>query len=419
MKSADVRTQVAVLGGGPAGTTVATLLAQRGIDVKLFDRERFPRFHIGESLMTETWWTFERLGVLDRLKASDFPRKYSVQFISERGNASRPFYFFETNSHESSGTWQVDRAEFDAMLLENARDKGVDVRTGAEAKRVLFEGTRAVGVEVTFADGETTTVRADVVADATGLHALLGRQLKLLRPDPSLRKAALFAHFEGAYRDSGKDEGATIILHTRGNRGWFWNIPLSRDRVSLGVVGSVGELIKGRGRPQEILDEEISNCPTVKERLKDSRQISAAHVVNDFSYRATRVAGDGWVLLGDAFGFIDPVYSTGVFLALKSGEMAADAIVTALEKENVCGSELGSFGGELARAMEALRKLVCAFYTPGFSFADFVAEHPEHRNRLVDLLTGNVFKEGITDIFRDMKGLCDLPDERPLLATND
>ncbi|MCZ6795526.1 MAG: NAD(P)/FAD-dependent oxidoreductase [Planctomycetota bacterium] len=403
-----------VLGGGPAGSTVATLLADRGIDVVLFERHAFPRFHIGESLMTETWWTFQRLGVLDRLEATEFPRKYSVQFISENGRPSRPFYFNETNPHESAVTWQVDRAELDAMLLDNARQKGVDVRTGVEAKEVLFDGERATGVRVRQADGELEDIGARVVVDATGLNAVLCRQLKLLRPDPKLLKASIFAHYEGAYRDAGIDEGATLIIHTKGNRGWFWNIPLSRDRVSVGVVGAVGELLKSRGKPQDILEAEIDDCPTMKQRLAGARQVTPVHVVNDFSYRASRVAGDGWVLLGDAFGFIDPVYSSGVLLAFKSAEMAAGTIAEGFETGDLGRRQLGSFGAEFAAGLEALRKLVYAFYTPGFSFADFVRSHPEHQARLVDLLTGNVFKEGVTDIFEDMKRWCDLPEERLL-----
>lgn len=405
--------QVVIAGGGPAGATVATLLAMKGTDTLLLEKEEFPRFHIGESMMTETWWPLERLGLIDWLRESAFPRKYSVQFISETGRPSRPFYFYETNEHESAVTWQVDRATFDTRMVENAREKGAEVATATEVRSVVFDDDRAVGVRVRAEDIELE-IPCDVFVDATGLGSLLARQLGLLRMDPKLKKAAVFAHYKGARRDEGIDEGATLIIQTPGNRGWFWFIPLPDDRVSIGVVGAPGELLKGRGDPERVLAEEIESCPTVRERLATAERCCDVRVISDFSYRAKRLAGDGWVLVGDAFGFIDPVYSSGVFLALKSGEMAADAIAAGLEAGKLDAAQLGGFGEEFAAGLEAVRKLVYAFYTPDFSFANFVRSHPEHRERLVDLLTGNVFKKGVTDIFEDMKGFIELPEAIPL-----
>jgi flavin-dependent dehydrogenase len=407
-------TDVVVIGGGPAGSTASAVLAEGGLRVILLEREGFPRFHIGESLMTETYWALERVGVLERMKNSPFVRKYSVQFISESGRTSRPFYFFEHNPHESGVTWQVERAEFDSLLLDNAREKGAEARIGWNVERVLFEGERAVGVRGARPGGERFEIRARVVVDATGLHSLLSRQLGIKKKDPKLDKAAVYAHFENARRDPGIDEGATLVVHTRGNRGWFWYIPLHRNRVSVGVVGLPQEIIKGKGKPEEVLEREIAACPAIAERVRDARRIPPVRVTSDYTWRSTSCAGEGFVLIGDAFGFIDPIYSTGVHLALKAGVLAGETILAAFKDGDFSGARLGAFGQPLAEGMEALRKLVYAFYTPGFSFANFVNQHPEHRPQLIRLLMGDVFGDPVKGLFEAMSAMCEFPEPLPL-----
>src|SRR5205085_4519824 len=170
---------VAVIGGGPAGSTVSTLLAQQGVRVRLFERERFPRFHIGESLIPETYWVFRRLKMLDKMKASPFVKKYSVQFVSASGKLSAPFYFHDNKPHECSQTWQVIRSEFDLLMLENARQQGVEVHQPARVLEVLFDGDRAVGVRVQKEDGVREEMHAKVVVDASGQSTMLQNRFKL------------------------------------------------------------------------------------------------------------------------------------------------------------------------------------------------------------------------------------------------
>jgi flavin-dependent dehydrogenase len=410
-----------IIGGGPAGATVATLLADAGRKTLVLERGNFPRFHIGESLMPQTYWIFKRLGVLQKMKESNFVRKYSVQFVSASGKESQPFYFDEMNPHECSVTWQVVRSEFDQMLLDNARQHGADVWQDANVTEVILEPSesdplpRATGVVVARAGHAPVRITANVVVDATGTSAMLSKKLGIKKSDPQLRKASLFAHYKGGQRDTGRDEGATLILSTKNQDGWFWYIPLPDDIVSVGVVGDIDRLITSRDTaPEETLEEEMQNCVSLLPRMELAKRISPVHVLSDFSYRATRCAGEGWVLVGDAFGFLDPMYSSGVFLALKSGEMAADCINEAFDQNDFSSARLGKWGPELSDGMQSIRKLVYAFYTKGFSFGKFMRENPTLKKNLVDLLIGNVFRPGVSDIFDTMGRDVKLPDSIPL-----
>ena len=403
---------VIVIGGGPAGSTTAALVAEYGHRVLLLERDKFPRFQIGESLMPGTYWSFKRLGILDKLKESAFVRKYSVQFFSGSGKGSVPFYFNRHDPHESSVTWQVLRSEFDQLMLDNAAKKGAEVKQGASVLQVNFEGKRATGVQVKFRNGRVKDVSADVVVDATGRSALISRRLKTKTVEPKLKKASIFTHYKGAHRDAGIDEGATLILNSKDKASWFWSIPLQNDVVSVGVVGGLDYLLQNRkGSPQEIFEEELELCPRMKERLEGATQLFDMKVTQDFSYRSSVLSGPGWLLVGDAYGFVDPVYSSGVFLALKSGEMAADAIHEAFEDNDFSADQLGKWGAEFLPGMEAIRKLVYAFYSKEFSFSKFLKQHPECINGVVDILSGNVYINDVTPIFGPMGDMCDLPED--------
>lgn len=404
------------MGGGPAGATAATLVAMGGFRVALLEREKTPPFKVGESLVPYTYETFARLGLVERLKRSHFQKKHSVQFFSASGRGSAPFYFSETDPHERSTTWQVRRSELDALLLENAVDRGVEVHQGIQVQDVLFEEDRAVGVRARAADGPAFELRARVVVDATGRSALIARKLGLKVSEPHLRKVSIFSHFRGAKRDPGVDEGATLIMHTRNRDSWFWYIPLAGDVVSVGVVGDLETLMDRSRDAQARFDAEIRNCPALEERLRGAEQAIPVRVVQDFSYCAERIAGDGWVLVGDAFAFLDPIYSTGVLLALRSGEWAADSICAGLTRNDLSGAALGAFAVPFIAGMRAFRKLVYAFYDRDFNFADFLKAHPECRQGVIDILSGNVFGSGVESIFGPMEAMARLPEDQSVGA---
>lgn len=394
--------QVIVIGGGPAGSTVSTLIAQKGHRVTLFEREKFPRFHIGESLIPETFWVLERLGMLDKLRGSDFVKKYSVQFVGSSGRLSEPFYFMQNRNHECSQTWQVLRSEFDEMMLNNAREHGVDVHEGVRVLEVLFEGDRAVGVNIQDEQDQVREVRADVVIDASGQSHLIASRFNLLVKDPALKKGALWTYFKGAYRDAGQDEGATLVLQTKNRKGWFWYIPLHNDLVSVGIVSAFDELFdKSRGDHASIYQQELDNCPACKERVSIGRQVSGFYATKDYSYRAKECAGNGWVLVGDAFGFLDPLYSSGVLLALKSGQLAADAVSEGLSSGDTSKAQLSKWGSDFMRGMDRMRRLVCEYYD-GFSFGKFVKKHPDLKGHITDLLIGNLFTDEVDDVVAPM-----------------
>ncbi len=403
---------VVVIGGGPAGSTVSTLLAQQGVKVELFERETFPRFHIGESLIPETYWVLQRLNMLPKLQQSRFVKKYSVQFVNAQGRESAPFYFWDNKPHECSQTWQVVRSEFDQMLLENARAHGVEAHEAVRVMDVVFEsstspgaGARAVGVKL-----KDREVRARVVVDASGQNGLIANRLGLRVWDPILNKGAIWSYFEGAYRDSGRDEGATMVLQTPDKQGWFWYIPQHDNIVSVGVVGPFDYLFKGRGKDfEKIFDEEVERTPAVKKRIAGATRVTGFFATKDYSYRTTRAAGDGWVLVGDAWGFLDPLYSSGVLLALKSGELAADAIVEGLKTGDTSGAQLGRWAANFNHGVDRMRRLVCEYYA-GFSFGQFIRRHPDLRGTVTDLLIGDLFTDRVDKVWPPMEAM--YPDNR-------
>lgn len=397
---------VIVVGGGPAGATAAAVLARRGRRVAVIERSHFPRYKVGESLLPGCWHTLERIGALSRVEQAAFQAKYSVQFVSPRGNLSQPFYFDDHVDHPSSRTWQVDRATFDAILLDNAREQGATVFEGTTALEPILEDGAVVGVRVEGPEGERA-LRAPITIDASGRDGLMSRHLGWRRPETRLDRFALWGYFDGAARDTGRDEGATTIARLPGD-GWLWYIPMAHGRVSVGVVARREVFFAETHDPEAAFDEQLGRNPWIADHLAGATRDGPVRVTSDYSYRAEHCADDGLVLVGDAFAFLDPVFSSGVFLALRSAEVAAEAADAALAEGVHTADRFAAYGEWLCGGIEAMRALVHSFYDPDFSMGKMVRTHPELRGDVTDCLMGDLFRD-LSALRRALDTFADVP----------
>ena len=405
----DSNYDVIVIGAGPAGSTSAALLAEKGRRVLVLEKEKFPRYHIGESLMPFCWFSLNRLGVLEEMDRIAYTRKYSVQFVTPDGRQSQPFYFFQHYDHPSAITWQVERADFDVMLLNNARSKGAEVREQTPVTRMLKDDSgKVIGVEAKGADGMKFEVFAPITIDCSGREQVATARDGWRVKDPQLNKLAIWTYYRGAKRDPGIDAGNTTVAYVEG-RGWFWYIPLKDDIVSVGIVAEKDYLFSESKDPAAIMAREIERNVWIKDHLSIGEQFGEYWVTSEFSYRSKYCAADGLVLAGDAFAFLDPVFSSGVFLALKSGELAADAVDAALTAGDVSAARFDGYGETLCRGIENMRKVVYAFYDENFSFGKMIKAYPDQRGRLTDSLIGDLFELDFTDLHAAMAEFAEIP----------
>lgn len=404
---------VIIVGAGPAGCTAATILAEeKGKKVIVLEKEHFPRYHVGESLIPHCYDTIERLGMVDRLNEKGFQSKQSVQFVNPDGKVSSPFYFAKHSDHPRSKSWQVDRETFDTMMMERAREAGAEVREGVNVIGFIEEDGFIVGVKAESADGSRFELRAPMTMDASGRDAIFQRKKKWRKRDPKLNKIAIWTNYKGAKRDPGIDEGATTVAYVEG-KGWFWNIPLKDDIVSTGIVAERDYLYRGSRDLKEIYEREIKENKWIEEHLSEGEQFGKYWVAGEYSYRAEHCATDGLVLIGDAFSFLDPVFSSGVYLALTSGSMGADAVAAALENKDTRAEQFLPYGERLCKGIEWMRKLVYAFYDENFSFKDVVMKYEEVQHSLTDCLIGDLIDHDYTELFERVSEFAELPEDLP------
>jgi len=322
---------VLILGGGPAGSTAGTLLAEAGFAVTILERERFPRFHVGESLLPHSLPLFDRLGVHQRVRQLPHTRyKPGASFVSADGAKAVEYRFAEALPPAIPHAYQVRRDEFDQMLLERAKEAGAEVLEGWEAVAPQWEGKRLSGLLVRDPGGQEHLVRFRAFLDASGQKAFLASRMGWRFPYPKHRKVAAVSHFRGVWLPPGEASGNITIALTQG--GWFWLIPFGDDTVSVGAVLDVA-FWKTQGKdPEEVFRQAVAGTPEVARRLAEARPLLPFSAVQNFSYRVTKMAGDGFCLVGDAAGFLDPIFSTGVFIATTTAASAAEDVADALHR---------------------------------------------------------------------------------------
>jgi flavin-dependent dehydrogenase len=404
---------VVIIGGGPSGASAASILAEHGRRVLVIDRDKFPRYHVGESFIPFTYQPLERLGLIPRLKKSHFMKKYSVSFVQPDGKRSQPFYFFNRYDRETiAQSWQVLRSEFDEMLLNNAREKGAEVLEETTVTRLLKEDGVVVGVEIKDKDGNLSERRATITLDCSGKEAFAAVREGWRKRDPYLNKVAVWTYYKGSKREPGIDEGATTVAMIP-NKGWFWHIPMHNDMVSVGVVAEGKYLSRDSVRdPQAIFEREIPENKWIEDHLSQGQSTGQYWITSEYSFHASYCASPGLLLVGDALAFLDPVFSSGVMLALKTGVMAGDEVNRGLESGDLSPAHFTEYGAAIRLSVENMRKLVYAFYDPNFSFKDVIKRYPEAAGAITDCLSGDVNRD-FSQLWEWVREFAPIPDDLP------
>ncbi|MFP5247004.1 MAG: NAD(P)/FAD-dependent oxidoreductase [Thermoanaerobaculia bacterium] len=371
---------VIVIGGGPAGTTAATLLAQQGHSVTLLERERFPRFQIGESLLPYNNDLFARLGVTDELLTGDYFPKFGAYFVTGDGKTGYGFRFDRRLRDPYRRSFQVTRSRFDHLLLQNAEKHGVEVRQETPVTSIDLSDPNKVVVN--------GNLEARFVVDASGHASVLGTKVGRREDVQSLKKIAFFAHYKNVPRAEGDDAGNTVIVVLR--NAWFWLIPITADIMSVGLVVDREHFVKCGLQPQELLEQTIAASPWVAERMQHAERVSQIYARKDFSFRMEKLVGPNYALVGDAAGFLDPIFSTGVFMAMKSADMAVEAIHERLANGSM--ALLRNYEREMIAGLDKYLRFIEHFYDRDFLE---VFLQPSERWGLLDavvgVLAGNVF----------------------------
>lgn len=378
-----------VVGGGPAGSTAASWLARAGRRVVLIERDQFPRFHIGESLLASVNDALAAIGAQEVIRKAGFPHKWGATFLTADGAIERYADFGAAPAVPAPQTYQVERSVFDHLLLQHAAASGTDVRQRTQVLDVVFDA-HGVTAATRDAGGTHTQLRAKCIVDASGRSTLLSRKFDLRIAEPKLANVAVFSHYSRVPRPEGRRAGDIRIV-ARPDLGWFWMIPISDELMSVGVVlpQSAMKALRADFNPTELLDRAIVESPAVAHLLQHARREWPVRMERDFSFGSKTYAGDRWVLAGDAGSFLDPVFSTGVAIALESGVEAAQAVHAGLASGNLAAGQFSRYSRRQRDRFLSFRRFVLGFYTSEFRDLFFAADPPPRMfNALVTVFAG-------------------------------
>jgi flavin-dependent dehydrogenase len=390
---------VLVIGGGPAGSTVAPLLAEKGYQVVILEKTRHPRFHIGESLLPANLPLFERMGIAKDVEAIGM-LKPGAEFVSPHHEMSQVFHFADAWDKSMPHAYQVKRDEFDAILIRNAASKGVEVHEDCKAKAVDFLPDNTATIRAQHGDGRETEWQARFVVDASGRDTFLANRFQIKHRNPKHNSSAIYGHFRGALRCEGKAEGNITIFWFE--HGWFWFIPLMDGVTSIGMVTWPYFMkTKGSRNLEQFLMDGIAMCPALAARIEDAQLINRVEATGNFSYVSERTHGRNYVMLGDAYAFIDPVFSSGVMLAMNSGFLAAEAIDTCLTRPAGASAALKRFDQLMKHGPKEFSWFIYRVTNP--IMRDFFMD-PKNifrvKEALLSVLGGDIF--GKTPIWRSI-----------------
>lgn len=397
---------VIIIGGGPAGSALGSYLSKAGISNAIFESSIFPREHVGESLVTSTTRVFNEIGFLDTMEREGFVHKFGASWHAPTGKEfSIEFREFPQKGIEQEYTYHVNRSKFDLLLLKHAEKLGSKIYQGASVKQVLFEDGQATGVRVSI-EGQEVDLSSKIVVDASGRGTLLGRQLNLKKKDPIFNQYAVHAWFDNLNRDSGPSREYIHIYFLPVERGWVWQIPITEEITSVGVVVEKEVFKQSKTGLEEYFQKHTQMNPDLAKVLQNARRLNEFKMEGDYSYSMEKFVGDGFLMIGDAARFVDPIFSSGVSVALYSAKFASKQIAIAFEKNDFSASTFQPYEDKLRSGVEVWYEFIRLYYKLLPLFTHFI-QSKEHRLGVLQLLQGEVFDRQEVPVLKAMRDYID------------